>query len=137
MRINQTYGPTAGKVRRGRQSDTAGGGFADHLTLGASAQTEGATPTAPLASLASLLTAQDIGERDAQQQGVERGFSMLDRLDELRMGLLEGRADRALLRRIDGLVRQQVESHPDPQARAVLREIEVRAAVELAKLERL
>lgn len=135
MRINQTYGPSAGKVRKSRQNEAVGDGFADHLSLGGTEATGMAAPTTPLASLSSLLMLQDVGEREADQQAMERGHTMLDRLDELRMAVLDGRADRALLQRIDGLVRQEVETHPDPRARAILREIEVRAAVELAKLE--
>jgi hypothetical protein len=61
---------------------------------------------------------------------------LLDRLDELRLGLLGGRLSMAALERLTLLVAENRGKVDDPRLTQILDEIEVRAAVELAKLGR-
>jgi len=61
---------------------------------------------------------------------------MLDQLDELRHGLLDGSISEESLGHRSKLVRAKRENVDDPQLMEVLDEIELRAEVELAKLER-
>jgi hypothetical protein len=61
---------------------------------------------------------------------------MLDRLDEIRHGLLTGTLSRARLGELNDLVREQRGAVGDPGLAQVLDEIELRARVELAKLDR-
>jgi len=61
---------------------------------------------------------------------------MLDQLDELRHGLLDGSISEESLGNLSKLVRAKRENVDDPQLMEVLDEIELRAEVELAKLER-
>ena len=60
-----------------------------------------------------------------------------DRLEELRLGLLSGTIAADRLDRILELVQRERDSAVDPKLQEVLCEIEVRASVELAKLDRL
>ncbi len=62
---------------------------------------------------------------------------MLDKLDALRQGLLRGAMSRGDLMDLAKLVRARQEVGADPELRAILGDIELRAAVELAKLESL
>ncbi|WP_309605203.1 flagellar assembly protein FliX [Phenylobacterium sp.] len=85
----------------------------------------------------ALLALQDIGgPLERKRRAVRRAGRILDVLDALRLGLLEGElraGDLDLLRRA---VRDRREGTDDPGLEAVLDDIELRAAVEVAKLER-
>jgi hypothetical protein len=59
---------------------------------------------------------------------------MLDELEQIRLGLLLGAIPRAKLEQLAQLVRARREQVDDPRLMAILDEIELRAAVELAKL---
>jgi hypothetical protein len=61
---------------------------------------------------------------------------MLDKLEEIRLGLLLGTIPQSRLEQLAHLVRAQRELVNDPKLTAILDEIELRAAVELAKLTR-
>jgi hypothetical protein len=60
---------------------------------------------------------------------------MLDVLDEIKVGLLEGGLGKTDLDRLRRAIRDERDSTEDPSLEAVLDEIELRAAVEVAKLE--
>jgi hypothetical protein len=66
---------------------------------------------------------------------VTRAETLLDRLDELRHGLLMGTLGRAQLHELGRLVRLQRDAVDDPGLIAVLDDIDLRAQVELAKYE--
>jgi hypothetical protein len=82
----------------------------------------------------ALQGAPDSTERQARRRAVQRGDAMLDDLDEIRLGLLLGAIPRARLEQLAQLVRARREQVDDPKLMAILDEIELRAAVELAKL---
>ena len=71
---------------------------------------------------------------DGRRRAVKRGEDILERRDELRHGLLIGAFPPAKLDNLLGVIRQQQTNVTDPHLREILSEIEVRAAVELAKL---
>lgn len=103
---------------------------------------EDAKPLAQVASTASLSgvdallalqgVASPAGER---QKAVRRGRDMLDMLDEIRRGLLEGAVSESTLRRLAGLANTRREDFIDPGLSQVLDDIDLRARVELAKLQ--
>ncbi|EKV26706.1 Flagellar trans-acting factor FliX [Caenispirillum salinarum AK4] len=81
-------------------------------------------------------TGDEAGRRKRQAAMLQRGEDILDRLEELRVGLLLGHVPKDRLSGLARLVREQREDAQDPQLAALLDEIELRAEVELAKLER-
>ena len=92
--------------------------------------------TGPIDAFSGLLAAQEVGEEgDDRRRARERGLSLLEKLDELRHGLLAGRNPRHQLSNLLHAVRSRREHTADPRIREVLDEIELRAAVELAKLQ--
>ena len=92
-------------------------------------------PTGQAGSIDGILALQEIDQVGrGGQQARERGDAILDRLDEIRHGLLTGRVNTATLERLLRQVRQQRETFTDPKLAEILEEIELRAAVELAKL---
>jgi len=89
-----------------------------------------------VSTVLALQGAPDSTERRARQKAIERGSTMLDKLEEIRLGLLLGTIPLGRLEQLAHLVRAQREQVNDPQLTAILDEIELRAAVELAKLSR-
>lgn len=113
---------------RARIDKTAGGGDAAGAVTGAEA----------LGPLASILAAQEVGgatEGDPNGRGRARAEAILDRLEELRDGILSGQVPRQGLEDIQKLVSSRRESVSDPRLGEILDEIDLRAQVELAKLE--
>jgi hypothetical protein len=109
--------------------------------------TPDAAPEASLASSVSasrgvmgveaLLALQDVGgPLERKRRAVRRAGRILDVLDEIKVALLEGALSSADLDRLRRAVRDEREWTEDPTLEAVLDEIELRAAVEVAKLER-
>lgn len=93
----------------------------------------------PVGGVDALLAVQSMGdstEREARRRLIRRGEDILDRLEEVRHGLLMGTIGKDQLGRLAESVRQRREASADPRLGAVLDEIELRAEVELAKLSR-
>ena len=90
----------------------------------------------PIAALDSILMLQ--GMEDAttgRSKGLAHGEQLLDLLDSVRDGLLAGGIPRATLNKLAVAVTRRHESFADPALQDVLDQIELRAHVELAKLE--
>lgn len=127
---------TPGVRRREKAQGTQGGGFASELSRGG--QTQGATTASQLDSLSSLLAAQEMDDepKNGHKSAVDRAELLLDKLDQLRHGLLMGRVSGRQLTDLMNTVRRRQDQFVDPRIREVLDEIELRAAVELAKLRK-
>lgn len=72
---------------------------------------------------------------DREQRARKWGRDMLDGLEEIRIGLLVGRIPRHRLNEIANAASRGKTTSNDPRLTAVLEEIELRALVELAKLQ--
>ncbi|HEY8003015.1 MAG TPA: flagellar assembly protein FliX [Phenylobacterium sp.] len=84
----------------------------------------------------ALLALQDVGgPLEGKRRAVRRAGRILDVLDEIKVGLLAGDLSGAELDRLRRAVRDERDRTEDPALEAVLDEIELRAAVEMAKLE--
>lgn len=120
----------------------AGRGWVDPLSTPTPAARPPAAPVAggtiaALAGVDALLVLQRVEEpAERRERAARRGARLLDGLEALRRGLLDGVLREATLRELRvGLA--ELEAVPDrPQLQAVLNEIAVRVEVELAKLER-
>lgn len=90
----------------------------------------------PIAALDSILALQGMDDStDGRSKGLKHGEQLLDMLDQVRDGLLAGGIPRATLNRLANAVTRRHEAFADPRLQSVLDEIELRAHVELAKLE--
>lgn len=88
-------------------------------------------------SLDGLLAVQ--AEEDGQERKrrqARRGHDLLDGLDRLKAALLAGRVQTSELERLKAMLSARRETTDDPRLDEVLAHIELRAAVELAKLGR-
>lgn len=134
-RVNNvsTRGVRAGTRGRSEKTD----GFFKALGSADSGSPATVSGNAPVSGVDALLSVQEIGgESDAESQGQRRGKDLLDRLDELRLDLLEGRLAASTIQRLADLAASQRAQVRDPRLAEILDEIELRAAVELAKLGR-
>lgn len=123
-----------------KAGSVAATGFADALAaaegVGAVEATEATSSIAAVGALGGLLGAQEVDEREARRRKeVKRGKLTLDVLSNLRDALLIGSLPYSTIRQLEQLVAQERAETNDPTLTAILGEIEVRAAVELAKLE--
>jgi hypothetical protein len=90
----------------------------------------------PIAAVETILTLQGFDDGgEGRSKGMSHGQNLLDMLDQLRDGLLAGTIPRATLSRLATAVSRRQEGFVDPRLQGVLDEIDLRARVELAKLE--
>jgi hypothetical protein len=136
MKIDPT-GPArgAGSVRRtDRAGSTRSGDFARHLdSAGASAGVNGGSPVGTVNALLALQEVDD--SLNGRAKARQRAADILDELDQLRDGLLAGTLPRESIVRLAQIVRSRRPDVDDPRLKDVLDEIELRAEVELAKLD--
>jgi hypothetical protein len=111
--------------------------FADSLSPVDSDTAPSGVSSAPaLSGVEALFALQEVPDAtDDRTRAAAKGDKLLDRLDDLRTGLLLGHISRDKLAELARLARDSSENVADPQLREVLQEIELRAQVELAKLQ--
>ena len=103
---------------------------------GGASQTASVSATQGVMGVEALLALQDVGSpTERKRRAVRRAGRILDTLDALKIALLEGEISAGDLDRLRRAVRDERDNTDDPALEAVLDEIELRAAVEVAKLE--
>lgn len=134
IRIDQRS-PISSTTSTSRSGATGGSSF--RLPARASAGASQGTAVSHAGSLDGLLAVQ--AEEDGQERKrrqARRGHDLLDGLDRLKAALLAGRVSPAELERLKAMLSARREATDDPRLDEVLAHIELRAAVELAKLGR-
>lgn len=82
----------------------------------------------------ALIALQGVEDpRERKKRGAARGRKALDVLDNLKIALLDGSVDQSTLARLKVAAEGLTEETGDPGLDAVLSEIDLRVAVELAK----
>jgi hypothetical protein len=105
-------------------------------TASGPSQAASVSATQGVMGVEALLALQDVGSpTERKRRAVRRAGRILDTLDALKVALLEGEISAADLDRLRRAVRDERDNTDDPALEAVLDEIELRAAVEVAKLE--
>ena len=134
MKVTGPGGPSAPAARK--QAGRSKGDF----RLGEEPARETAAPASatPLAAIDALVALQaDAG--DASQKGRGQAFAraegLLELLDSIRLGLLVGAIPKARLLALSQAVANRRAMPSDPALERIIREIELRAKVEIAKLD--
>lgn len=137
MKIDPTAPQRPTPLRRaGSSAPARGDGFAKVLAdAGPAASMSGASPLGPLSSVLSLQEVPDALDRRTRAR--RRGEQLLDELERIRLALLAGALSAHQLNNLAQMVRARRESVDDPRLAEILDEIELRAAVELAKYSQL
>lgn len=123
-----------GAVRRKTASNAAGGGF----SVSDPAESHGGIVAGPgpIAALDSILMLQGMDDStEGRSKGAAHGEQLLNLLDAVRDGLLAGNIPRSTLNKLAQAVTRRHDVFADPKLQDVLDQIELRAHVELAKLE--
>ena len=104
------------------------------MTGEAGAPTGNSNSSTPVSAVDSLLVLQEVPDATSGTSRAKlRAQDLLDQLDEVRHGLLAGALSRRMLDRLARIARSERQSVDDPRLQELLDEIELRAAVELAK----
>ena len=128
----------AQSARKKKKTTTAGeSGFSALLDsigeteeVGATSETERASP---VASLDAVLAMQSISEEEIVREAIKQSHETLDSLEELRLSLLVGEIPVEKLEIVRQQMQKQRQAVQDPALQQIMKEIETRAAVELAK----
>jgi hypothetical protein len=138
MKITGPNGTGAAGGPRAPRPAAAGGGF----RLPGAEEASGVAPSGGAAGVTgvmgveALLALQDVGgPLERKRRAVGRAGRILDVLDEVKLALLDGNLSLGQLDRLRRAVRDERALTDDPKLEEVLDAIELRAAVEIAKLE--
>ena len=137
MKVN---GPSATSNLSGVRR--AGGGAAPGFALpgqieGGPAQVNRPVAASSIATVGALLALQgedDIAER--RKRATRRSTNLLDQLEGIRLAILGEGVSREQVARLSQSLREHRDVVDDPALNALLDDVELRAEVELAKLER-
>lgn len=135
MRIEQSSSLSSTVARRGAQPASSGSGFAQALSQDTA--TTATNASTAVTTVDNLFMLQEVAEdlTGRRKAAVKRGDSMLDRLDDIRIALLTGSLPRGQLESLRRMAQERGDILNDPQLQSVLDDIELRVAVELAKLD--
>jgi hypothetical protein len=127
---------TSAVRRAGRVASSASGHSFAAEEVAAEKTAAALTGTGPIAAVDTILALQGVEDStDQRTRGVQHGEQLLKLLDEVLDGLLVGGIPRQTLHRLAHAISKRRESFADPKLQSVLDEIDLRARVELAKLE--
>jgi hypothetical protein len=141
MKISKAGGPK--DVSSGRKKEKASDGdgeFADRLR-----ETHGAGDISPtidgggVGAVGSVFALQEVpNSTDGQSRKMLRdyGSELLDRLEDLRIGILNGSFSKDRLAELAQNLRKKRQGSDDSKLNEIIAEIELRAEVEIAKLTR-
>lgn len=137
MKINNTGSVRSSAPRRKNGADGAGAGnFAAHISSPRNDTPAAVSGTTHIGSVAALIALQAGGDatQGGRQAEIDRAEDLLDRLDQIRVGLLTGGLSIATLKSIVARLEARRRDGIDPRLAGIIDEIELRAKVELAKL---
>ena len=134
MRVDQSSSLSSTSARREAKASSGDGGFAQALS--SDTTTTAASAPKMVATVDNLFMLQEISDQlGGRLRAVQRGNSLLDRLDDIRIGLLTGSMPRGQLENLRRMAQDQLGQVDDPELASILNDIDLRVAVELAKLD--
>jgi hypothetical protein len=133
--VMRVYGPLG--TAQATTSSTArrtGGGTFSVSEEPASQNTAATTSLRSISTLDALIALQGVEDpTERKKRAVAKGRTALDALDKLKVGLLDGSVDGSTLAHLKVVSEGLTEQSGDPGLDAVLGEIDLRVAVEIAK----
>jgi hypothetical protein len=133
-------GPSGIGASSGARPARGGGGDGFRLAMpepaSAPSQTSSVSATRSVMGVDAMVALQDVGgPLEHRRRAVRRASRILDVLDDIKDGLLGGELSVGDLDRLRRAVRDERSHTEDANLEALLDDIELRAAVEVAKLE--
>ena len=97
--------------------------------------TSNVASSSPIASIDAIVALQGVDDSvSSNKKALTKGQDLLDRLEDIRHGLLVGSIPIERLKQLKQTLASYDVNSADPRLAEIVQEIEVRAAVELAKL---
>ena len=129
-------GPAAAAGKSSGPKRSASGDFKSLLDIDEASEASPARAASAASGIDALLMAQETGDAmEGRRKNKERANQLLDKMEELRLGILAGRMPSTQLRTLAHLAAQERTQMEDPALASILDDIELRVAVELAKLD--
>lgn len=136
MKVEGVSSSQAAALRRANGIATPGFALPSE-SVGAAGVPRAASATSAMMDIGSLLALQTVDSIDERRRRMaRRANNLLDILDDVRVATLSGNVTRGQLANLAQTLREKSEEVEDPKLDAILQEVELRAEVELAKLER-
>ncbi|WP_426039292.1 flagellar assembly protein FliX [Brevundimonas sp. DC300-4] len=135
MKVN---GPSGAAPTGGQRPVRSAGGFSMPQPSGAApaSASQAVVPASAVADLSALMALQGVETAtERRRRAIRRGGTLLDRLDELKIAMLSGEAGEGALERLGRTLREERPEDEDAGLTGLLEQIDLRAAVELAKAE--
>ena len=113
------------------------GNFSEYLRGVVKNTEDGVTGATTISVAGAIFAAQTVGEEEEQElrkKQIKRGQSLLEKLEEIRNGLLSGYISKESLIEIARFVKERKFEAQDERLNEIVAEIELRVEVELAKL---
>lgn len=135
MKVTNQRTNTVTSFRRSASVSQSGGAQFATLIDGNTARVSQPAQTGPVSALDGLLAVQQVPDStEKRKRSVRQGNDILDRLEQIRIGLLTGRISGSQLAQLVNTLQREREATEDPKLSSLLDEIDLRARVELAKL---
>ncbi len=126
----------AAPIGAGARRASPAAGFAPAAAARGAAAASASAGVAGLSGLETLLALQDVGgPLERRRRAVARGGRLLDDLDRVRLAILDGEDGVAALTDLRRSAAERRERADEPGLDGLLDQIDLRAAVELAKSE--
>lgn len=137
MRVAQTRKTTTAGTGKSSRAGSRGGEFRIPDASPAQPRAEMAAPAA-VTGVDVILALQAVEEPDERRRrkAVATGDRILDLLDQLKLGVLSGHVSMSDLDKLKRTIERQQLLDNDPELNDILKQIDVRARVELEKLKR-
>lgn len=141
MKVSKTGGTTGPDSARKKSKQLDGdSGFADALkSASGTGASEHAQATGSVGHVDALFAVQQTADAtDHKSRGLmmDYGTEMLDRLEQLRLSILNGAVSKDRLQEMARRLRERTSSSDDPRLNELINDIELRVEVEIAKLRR-
>ncbi|CAN5272914.1 flagellar assembly regulator FliX [soil metagenome] len=135
MKVNGPSGPTSAGGARPSQA-AAGFSLSSTSAPTSVSATTAASSASALAGVSALMALQGVETAtERRRRAIRRGGGLLDRLDELKLAMLSGEAGEGALERLAHMLREERPSAEDDGLNGLLDQIDLRAAVEMAKAD--
>ena len=134
--VNKTSDTSTSKSRK---IGGSGENFSDYLQGLTKPENKSISATTGITSADAIFAAQLVDDEETKarrKQAIKRGYSLLEKLEEIRDALLLGYISKDKLIEISRFVKESKNITNDEQLDEIIVEIELRIEVELAKLTR-
>lgn len=136
MKVNGVGGPSATSTSRPAARSSAGFSLPGSSSAASTQSANTASSASSVAGVSALMALQGVEDpTEKRRRTIRRASGLLDRLDELKLAMLGGADGASALERLSRNMAEERPEDSDEGLKSVLDQIDLRAAVELAKSE--